>query len=237
MAEENKESVRGREGKASESEKREKERLDKGGKLKAVIAAAVVIAVIGVLLYSVQTKPQNPYQKEFAGEVRNFRANLIEAEKVPVYPSADAIRNIFLGGNVSRISIYYIEGGENGAYGAAAMEFTIKLGTIYKSYNGGEGYTFGEGNRENCLFFYKTGGSVCFDIEALKNASGISSVKSSEDNPALVLLGPPFANRTAVAVSGFTVNAEGKSFNGRQYTDLDLAVDKILLELMKVGEA
>ncbi|TRZ55464.1 hypothetical protein D4Q76_00395, partial [archaeon] len=172
-------------------------------------------------------------------ETRNFRANLIEAEKVPVYPDSNSIRNVFLGGNVSNINIYYIEGKENGFYGTSAIELTLKLGLIYKYYRGNEGYSFGEGNRENCLYFYKSGSSVCFNIEALKSAGNISGIKSSPSSIAVLLLGPPFSSKTGVTASNYTVTVEGKSFDetNRKYTDLDLAVDKLLLVLMKENAA
>ncbi|MFZ3077346.1 MAG: hypothetical protein WA139_02730 [Candidatus Aenigmatarchaeota archaeon] len=231
------------ENRKEEAEKTDaqEEHSDKGKKknLKPLFATAVILAVIGGSLFFISSlNPQNqgnPYQMVFGNETRNFRANLIEAEKVPVYPNSNNLRNVFLGGNVSKISIYYIDGAENGFYGISAMEFTIKMGLIYKYYNGGEGYTFGDGNRENCLYFYKTEKSVCFDIEALESADNISSIKSSPSSISVLLLGPPFSSRTDVRADNYTVTVEGRSFDetNRKYTDLDLAVDKLLLELMK----
>lgn len=228
MAEEKKES----------SEKREKMK-GKGSRKKAA-AAIVIIALAGIVYLISSFAPQSAqYQMNFGNETRNFRANLVEAEKVPVYPDSESIRNVFLGSNVSNITVYYIEGRENGVYGSSAFEFTIKMGVIYKYYRGNEGYVFGEGDRENCLYFYRSDSSVCFNIQALKSAGDISSIKSSQSSPALVLLGPPFSGKTAVTISNSTVTAEGRSFDetDRKYTDLDLAVDKLLLELMKAQSA
>lgn len=221
----------------------QKEHSGKKKNLKPIFVAAVILAVIGGSLFFISSlNPQNlgnPYQIIFGNETRNFRANLIEAEKVPVYPDSNSLRNVFLGNNVSKINIYYIEGAENGFYGTSGMEFTIKMGLIYKYYNGGEGYTFGDGNRENCLYFYKTEKSVCFDIEALKSADNISGIKSSPSSIAVLLLGPPFSSKTAVTANNYTVTVEGRSFDetNRQYTDLDLAVDKLVLVLMKESSA
>lgn len=244
------------ENKKEEAGKMDAQKVHSGKKksLKPLFVTAVILAVIGGSLFfisslnpqneenkntSIKIDAANPYQIIFGNETRNFRANLIEAEKVPVYPDSNNLRNVFLGGNVSKINIYYIDGKENGFYGTSGMEFTIKMGLIYKYYNGGEGYTFGEGNRENCLYFYKTEKSVCFDIEALKNAGNISSIKSSPSSIAVVMLGPPFSGKTAVTANNYTITVEGKSFDetNRQYTDLDLAVDKLLLVLMKETSA
>ncbi len=240
-----------------EEKKKEIKAKDKKNSLKTITIVIIIFAVIaGSFFFISSLNPQgllnngnklvnlpssfilnqeNPYQGIFGNETRNFRANLIEAEKVPVYPDSNSLRNIFLGSNVSRINIYYIEGAENGFYGTSAMEFTIKMGLIYKYYRGNEGYSFGEGDRENCLYFYASGNSVCFDIEALKSADNISSIKSSSSSIAVLLLGPPFSSKTDVTANNYTVTLGGKSFDetNRKYTDLDLAVDKLLLELMK----
>lgn len=221
----------------------QKEHFGKKKNLKPLFVTAVILAVIGGSLFFISSlNPQNqgnPYQMVFGNETRNFRANLFEAEKVPVYPDSNTLRNVFLGGNVSKISIYYIDGTENGFYGTSAMEFTLKMGLIYKYYRGNEGYSFGEGNRGNCLYFYASENSVCFDIEALESADNISSIKSSPSSIAVLLLGPPFSSRTDVRADNYTVTVEGKSFDetSRKYTDLDLAVDKLLLELMKENAA
>ena len=221
----------------------QKEHSGKKKSLKPILATAVIFAAIaGSLFFISSLNPQdrgNPYQMVFGNETRNFRANLIEAEKVPVYPNSGSLRNVFLGNNVSNINIYYIDGAENGFYGTSGMEFTIKMVLIYKYYRGNEGYSFGEGNRENCLYFYKSGSSVCFNIEALKSAGNISGIKSSPSSIAVLLLGPPFSSKTGVTASNYTVTVEGKSFDetNRKYTDLDLAVDKLLLVLMKENAA
>lgn len=226
-----------------EEEKKETNIRNKKSGLKTITVAIIILAVIGGSLFFISSlNPQNqgnPYQMVFGNETRNFRANLIEAEKIPVYPNSNSLKNVFLESNVNKINIYYIDGKENGFYGTSAMEFTIKMGLIYKYYNGGEGYTFGDGNKENCLYFYKTEKSVCFDIEALESADNISSIKSSPSSIAVLLLGPPFSSKTAITADNYTVTVEGKSFDetNRQYTDLDLAVDKLLLVLMKENSA
>lgn len=213
-----------------------KEERKKGKTLKAVAAGIILIAALVLLIYyfPLFSQQKNPYQMEFAGEIRNFRANLNEAEKVQIYPSSDALKNIFFGNDVRQINIYYIDTAENGFYEAPAFEFVLKMGIIYKSRRGNEGYSFGEGNRENCLFFYANNTSICFEKEVLKNAADVSGIKSSADNPAIILLGPPFSNKTAVTINNFTVMLEGKSLDetNRKYTDLDLATDKLLMVLM-----
>lgn len=226
--------------KKKDMEKQEKKtaKEGKGKNLKVIFVALAILVIMGGISYlAFLPKPQNyrnPYQMEFAGEIRNFRANLIEAEKVQVYPSSDALKDIFFGNSVRQINIFYIDTTENGFYEAPAFEFVLKMGIIYKSRRGNEGYSFGEGNRENCLFFYANNSSICFEKEVLKNADDVSGIKSSADNPAIILLGPPFSNKTAVTINNFTVMIEGKSLDetNRKYTDIDLATDRFLLALM-----
>ena len=59
-------------------------------------------------------------------------------------------------------------------------------------------------------------------------------ISPNAQEPVILLLGPSRANKTAVTVDNYLITVEGKSFQetNRTYTDLDLAVDKLILVLM-----
>lgn len=172
----------------------------------------LLLGVIVVILVSGCVQ-QNPYKKNFAGTELNFRANLLEAENIPVYPNEQAIKNVLLNPKINKVKIAFVPNeDENGFYAVAGFELAYKLTEVYK-------YYFRE------VLPFET-----LQINSTQEAS------ASESEPIIVMLGPNTgANKTAVTVQGSLVVAEGKDFSeiGRRYTDLDLAVDKILLIMMK----
>jgi hypothetical protein len=176
----------------------------------------LILIIISIVLISGCIENYNPYQREFAGVKLNFRANLNEAEKISVYPDEKTLRDVILNDVVEEIGIAYIPNEtENSFYLAASYELAYKLTIINKYYF----------NRVKIIDSIPLNlSSDAFDI-------------ASEEKPIILLLGPPKANATAVETfaDGHVVIAEGKSFKevNVTYNDLDLAVDKILLVLMK----
>lgn len=197
---------------------------------------AVLLAVVAIVIISGCVQQLKPDQMVFAGEVRNFRADLTEAAKVPVYPAEELLKPIFLG-QIEEIKISYIPSENNGFYLVSGFELTNKLVLFYRYYYQGEGgfYIVNDTvkNRANCLLFEETEKQICIESVPVQS---IEEVQNREDEITLLLLGPEAgANRTAVNIEGRTIVLEGKDFSedNRKYTDLDLAVDKLLLVLMK----
>jgi len=155
----------------------------------------------------------NPYQREYHGITFNFRANLNEAEKVPVYPNEQAVKDLLLSKNVNKIALAYIDNpDENGYYAVTGFEFSYKMIIINRA-------LFGEPK----------------DIEVY-NVSSIEEARNLSDRivPVVMFLGPSLANKTAITVENSIVFVEGKELyvDDRLYTDLDLATDKLILILM-----
>jgi len=176
---------------------------------KLILTMILIISIAGCV-----EKPSNPYQKDFAGLTLNFRANLDEAEKVPVYPNETYLRSVLLNNDVEEIEIAYIPNEtENSFYLAASYELAYKLTVINK-------YYFKKTKPINSI-------AINSSFEVLSTAS--------RKTPVIMLVSPSYSNSTLVNVAGYFITAQGKSFEevNRTYTDLDLSVDKILLVLMK----
>lgn len=177
---------------------------------KIILLIALIIIVSGCI----ESPPHNPYQKEFAGLKLNFRANLDEAEKIPVYPNETTLRDVILNNNVEEIGIAFIPNeSENSYYLAASFELAYKLTIINKYYF----------NRVKPIDSIPVNSS----LEALS--------ASTNQKPMIMLIGPSKTNLTLVNVVGYFITAQGRSFEevDKSYNDLDLSVDKILLVLMK----
>jgi len=176
----------------------------------------ILIIILMIFIAGCIEKPHNPYQKEFAGILLNFRANLDEAENISIHPDEKTLRDVLLNSNLEEIGIAYIDNEtENAFYLAASYELAYKLTIINKYY------------------FNK----VKFIDSIPINSTSDAFDMAKEEKPIILLLGPSKTNSTGVETfsNGHVIIAKGKSFAevNRTYTDLDLAVDKILLVLMK----
>ncbi len=192
----------------------------------------VIIAVLAVVL-SDPALFLTPYQKYYAGGIRNFRANLDEAEKTPVYPSEDTIKNILFNPEVYKINIaFFPNETENSFYFATTFEIVNKMTIVFRHLIGQEVQSFEDEDGSSCIIFYPSKNVRCFKSVALNSTEELFP---SPTEPVILLLGPSHANRTAVSAYNFMITLEGESFEevDRVYTDLDLAVDKMLLVLME----
>ena len=175
---------------------------------------------------------QDPYKRDFAGVTLRFRANLNEADKVPVYPNETALGRLLMNSEIKRIVISYIPNdSENPYYLAASYEIAYKLTIIYKYYYGDTRVIDTGNENETCLLFIETNRTMCIQPLAIDSKDELIT---TDVQPAFLLLGPSQTNETSVRVEENLIIASGKNFEeeDRTYTDLDLAVDKILLILM-----
>jgi len=175
---------------------------------------------------------KDPYSLNYAGDVRHFRANLFEANKTVVYPDEDAVKNVLLNPDVYKITIAYIPNEtENANYLASSFEITNKLALVYRSYFNEQPSVFKDEDNSSCMLFFQEKQTKCFKSLPI-NLTG--ELVSTDVEPVILLLGPSKANQTAVTVKGNIIILEGKDFSqvNRNYNDLDMVVDKMLLVLM-----
>ena len=176
----------------------------------------VLITLIILSVFISGCVAQSPYKAKIGERELDFRANLNEAAKVPVYPSEFSVKKALLHNDLEKVTIAFISNEtENPFYVVDGFEISFKLSTIYI-------LTFG----------YQV------PIESLEvNTTAEAFANATYEEPVILMLGPGTgAAQTAVTVENNTIIVEGldMSEDDRDYTDLDLAVDKMLLVL--IGE-
>jgi hypothetical protein len=175
---------------------------------------------------------RDPYSLYYEGDARNFRANLFEANKTPVYPNENAIKNILLNPEVYKIYIaFFPNESENAFYAATSFEISNKLGLVYRHYYKGQTENFKDEDESSCMLFSEDEQIRCFKSLPINSTD---ELVPTTIEPVILLLGPSHANQTAVTVNNNLIILEGKNFSeiDRNYNDLDLATDKMLLVLM-----
>lgn len=174
----------------------------------------IYLLIIVTTLMSGCIAQTNPYQMEYAGEKVNFRANLNEAAKVLVEPSEKDLQFLLLSPYVNQINIAFVPSDENKFYSVAGYEITYKLMKIRAA-------NLGQKTQIQSLILNKSE-----DAQRL----------ASKENPIILMEGG--VNETKVLRAGSVIYVRGKDMTekNRDYTDLDLAADKLLLALMKAGQ-
>jgi hypothetical protein len=168
----------------------------------------------------------------YAGEARHFRANLFEANKTSVYPNELAIKQVLLSPDVYKVQIAYVpNASENSYYLAATFEITNKLGLVYRQNIPETPQVFKDTDGSSCLLFYETKKTMCFRSVPINSTDEL--VPTSVE-PVILMLGPSQTNQTRIEVFDSLISLQGASFDEsyRNYNDLDLAVDKMLLVMM-----
>lgn len=198
-----------------------------------LILALIVFGLIFVIFNSKPLETSSPFEKYYAGDVRHFRGNLEEAQSVPVFPSEDAIRSILLDPSVYKIYIaYFPNETENAYYAASSFEIGNKLGIIYKNFFQGNCTVSKEEENDGstCLLFCLTE-KKCFNSFPINS---IDELVPTDAEPIILLLGSNYANKTAITIDNYLITVEGNTFSktDKPYTDLDLAVAKLILTLM-----
>lgn len=152
----------------------------------------------------------SPYQTEIGGKMTTFRANLDRADDIILSPDTPTLKNLLLHPDVSKIMIGFVpDDSYNGFYTVTGYEISYKMVLIQSTY-------YGDSPK----------------IEAVElNSSEEAYALASSSSPMIFMRAG--ADKTAVTVDGNVVLIEGADMTeeGRDYTDLDLAADKMLLEL------
>jgi hypothetical protein len=197
-----------------------------------IIVAIFLVAIAAIILLNSTGVANDPYTMTYGGEARHFRANLFEANKTLVYPADVAIKQVLINPEVYKIQIAYIPNAtENAYYLAATYEITNKLGLVYRQQISEVPQILKDSDGSSCLLFFETKKTVCFRSVPINSTD---ELVPTTVEPVILMLGPSQTNQTAVTVYSNFITLEGASFNEtyRVYTDLDLAVDKMLLVLM-----
>jgi hypothetical protein len=162
------------------------------------ILALSVIVFIALYYYFFVPKPITSVQ--YGNYILNFRSDLREASKVPVYPSEDALYLEMMHGLVQNVTIAFKPTNDGDAiYSVEAFEITYKLRLGYMIRNFNPGF--------NSM-----------------NVSSYENLPGKIQNPIIALVHPVYSNETSIRVEGHVVTIKGKTLE-----DFDLAVDKFLM--------
>ena len=172
-----------------------------------LIFLIIILILIDYRLYLYFKPLKSVYYK---GIYYEFRRDVKDASKVPVYPSEEKLYEIFWNNSLRKITIAFkpLDGETNAYYQAEAFELTYKLLSIYNS---------------NPSFR----GRINFNATPVE---GYESLKSEEGELKLILLPPALTNKTYVEVKDNKVFISGKNFK-----DLDLATIKTILVVMNIS--
>ena len=155
------------------------------------------------------------------------------ANRAKAVAAESAIKAVLLNPEVYKIYIaYFPNETENSYYYASTFELTNKLTLIFLHKFQGDYKLVEEDDGSTCLEFYPFTQRKCFKSFPINSTD---ELLPTEVEPVILLLGPSHVNKTAVTVENNLIIAEGKDFSkvNRNYVDLDLSVDKILLVLME----
>ncbi len=170
----------------------------------------LITSIILLMLVSGCTQLE-PNKKYFGSTLFNFRADLNEAEKVPIYPDKATLLQTLNDPGLKILYIAYMPNDkENGFYTVAGYELTYKMVVGYRD---------------------------MFGIKPTIRALELNTTPGQPEPNAIIIWmrGPAAgANQTAVTVNGGLVTVEGLDMTevNRTYTDLDLAADRLLLAFL-----
>ncbi len=171
----------------------------------------------------------------FKGSLLHFRADLKEASKIKVIPEEGVLAEMLLNEKLKRVVIAIPNVSSNaGYYGVAAYELAYKLTFIYNSiYAPFTSPIVYEENNFTCLYYADFNKNICIGKEIYDS---YEELKGNESLVVIALLGEGLANETLLVAKQEkgVIFVKGKSFSMENgYTELDLAVDKLLLVLFR----
>jgi len=184
-----------------------------GFKLKFTRNRAIFIIALSLIafaaLYYQFFVPKPIMSVLYGGYVFNFRADLREAVKVPVYPSEEALRNEMMNSQVKNITIAFKSANdtENPYYILEIYELLYpKLPLAYSI------------NKMNASFNRDP-----LIVDFYENLTG------KAENPIIALVHPVYSNETSITLENHVVLIKGKT-----HKDFDLAVDKFLMTVLGI---
>lgn len=185
--------------------------------LKRIILILIIIFLI-FLVYNIYDyfKPVKIiYHKGYRYE---FREDVKEADKIPVYPDEEILHKLFWDIDIRNISILFkpMDPRTIGYYQIEAFELTYKLTIMYKTIP----YTMvRRGSQVQPVFMSKN-----FNAQPIETYENITR---ENDVLKIILVPPEIANETYVRAGGNKVYIYGKDFR-----DLDLATIRTILVAM-----
>ena len=154
---------------------------------KRIVFSIAVIAVAAALYLSYpyityQLFPITKYN--YHGTELDFRSDLKEAQKIPVYPNERLVVDTLFSPFVTNLTIAFQDTSQNDFVAVEAYGIAYKMRTAYLATN--------------------------HNVNITSYATN-SSVYGTADNPVIILVPPVLAGETAVRVSNFTITISAKT--------------------------
>jgi hypothetical protein len=168
----------------------------------------LILTIILTVLVAGCISQLAPTQMMFAGKIVNFRADLREAKLVETSNPVQLKQAFFQA--VDNVYISFISNdNENGFYAVTGFELSYKILSFRNFYG------------------------LNWNVTAMPINS--TDEIPQDNNLYVVMLGPSLANETSVSLEENIIYVNGKDFypEGKKYTELDLAADKLLLILLE----
>jgi hypothetical protein len=169
-----------------------------------VIAALVIASMALWAVYS--TKPITSWN--YRGRIINFRADLREADKVPVYPNGDSVYLDLVHALVENVTFAYkyingtTEDGKNpNAY------YTLQIVQIV----------------QNIIPAYEEVWGFTPNFDSMEVAS-YENLPGKIQNPIIAIVPPPYSDETVIRNEGHVTFLKAKT-----YEDLDIVATKLLM--------
>lgn len=168
------------------------------------LTATCVSILLVVVYYFYYPKPITSWN--YHGHIIGFRADLKEAEKIPVYPSEEAVYKELMNSFVENVTIAFkpADEKENPYYILEEVEIVQKLYLGYK--------ILGYEPKFNGL-----------PIDSYENLSGTPS------NPIIALVHPVYSNETLIELKNHIIFVKAKD-----YKDFDLATIKLIMVALDI---
>lgn len=179
-----------------------------------IMVILLLVAVSGCIEQEIEGK----YKINYQGVDFLFNSNLEKAENVTVIPNESAIIDTLFDYNVAELNLAYYENDtEAPLYIKSLMSFISKykkMNLIVWSYDFDERLSY----------------TILTEDGQMPNAT--------MEAPSILLMGPAFSDSTRIEVENNIVKIYASDLTPRKggyadYTDFDLALDKIILVLMK----
>jgi hypothetical protein len=167
-----------------------------------VLTGLFALIALALIYFYFGPKPLPPLTSiKYYNKILNFRADLREAQKIPVYPEDLAVRNEIMNQLVENVTIAFKPASdtENSLYVLEEMEIIPKLLMGY------------ERIKTNPHF----------------NAVAVSSyenIAGTIQNPVIVLVHPKYSNETSISIGFHSIYIKGKTAK-----DFDLATIRFLM--------
>jgi hypothetical protein len=144
------------------------------------------------------------YTINYGGIILNFRADLREANKVPVYPNESLIHEILWDPEIKNVTIVFMNTTDVSLTAIQAFEIAYKLTIAYKMHN-------------------------YFVTISAKEVNSFENLSASKENPFIALAPPSISNETLIETENNVIFIKAKTNK-----EFDLAAVKLMIIALEI---